>query len=87
MTDSARQLAIDMTRFYCDMDPYGARDAMEDNETEEQFSERSADTIADLEDLRDTLDGWTSWGWASDPDTAGPIAAFKTRLKNLEAVA
>ena len=87
MTDSVRQLAIDMTRFYVDLDPYGARDAMEDNETPEQFITRSADTIADLEDLRDTLQDWTSWGWADDPETAGQIQAFKSRLKNLEAVA
>lgn len=83
--DTLYKIAYDMSAFYEDMDPYGARDCMEPDETTEEFLDRMAKSVTGAGQLRLELDDWTAWGWTQEPETAQRINEFRSRLDKLDA--
>jgi hypothetical protein len=77
------ELAVDLTTYMCDMDPYGMRDDMKDEETEAEYIQRNAESIASVDGIRAALDDLYKWNWDSSPEDKEALDGFKARLENL----
>lgn len=78
------ELAVDLTAYMCDMDPYGMRDDMQDGENEAEYIERNAKSIASVDGIRAALDDLYKWGWDSSPENKEAMDWFKARLEELK---
>ena len=83
-TDDFMKLALELTAYCVDSDPYGARDEMRDDETEAEYIQRTAADIATVDGIKRALSSLYFWGWAEDSEAKKVLDGFKNRLEVLE---
>ena len=83
-TDDLLKLAMDITTYCVNSDPYGALDEMCDDETEAEYIQRTAADIASVDGIKGALSSLYFWGWSEDREAKKVLDGFNNRLEVLE---